>query len=180
MHYQRIFLLLFAIISLPVRADVTPDAIQLAVWANEAIVTTYTYNAQTFLERQKEIAFYFTGTGWMAYSKALVDSKLPDTIKKNNYDVSAVATMPPIIKEIHPHYWQAVMPLLVVYKNPQHLQKQTLNITLDFTIAPSGQGIRGLAITSLQAKVMTPACQCTAEAHPTSDTNSKDAATIVK
>jgi hypothetical protein len=55
------------------------------------------------------------------------------------------------------------MPLLVVYQNPQYQQKQTLEVTITFTTAPSGQGIRGLAITSLQAKTITPACQCPLE-----------------
>lgn len=180
MHYQRIFLLFFSLIALPVKAEVNPDATQLAVWANEAIVATYTYNYKTFIERQKEIAFYFTANGWIAYSKALMDAKLPETIKKNDYDVSAVATMPPTIKEIHPHYWQAVMPLLVVYKNPQYIQMQTLNIIMEFTTVPVGQGVRGLAISSLQATVLKPPCQCTAEAHPTDDTTNPVAPSSVK
>ncbi len=167
MLYQRIVLLCLSLLALPAQADAPLDNTQLAVWANEAIVTTYTYNAQNYLDRQKEIAFYFTADGWMAYSKALNASKLPETVQKNAYDVSAVATMPPTVKPLQGNYWEAVMPLLVVYKNPQYIQKQTLEVTLQFTTAPSGQGVRGLAITSLQAKVVKPMCQCIADAHPT-------------
>ena len=171
MCYSRMILLCFSLLALPVRAEVPVDTTQLAVWANEAIVATYTYNYQNFMQRQKEIAFYFTAPGWIAYSKALNDSKLPEMVKTNAYDVSAVATMPPQIKQLHLNNWQAIMPLLVVYKNPQYLQKQTLEITLQLTTTPSGQGVRGLAITSIQAKVIKPACQCTAEAHPAPNTN---------
>ena len=167
MFYSRIILLCFSLIALPVRANTPGDTTQLAVWANEAIVATYTYNAQNFIERQKEIAFYFTAAGWITYSNALNNAKLPELVKKNAYQVSAVATLPPEIKLIHPKYWQATMPLLVVYKNPQYLQTQTLEITLQFTVAPPGQGVRGLAITSIEAKIVKPACQCTAAAHPT-------------
>ena len=166
MIYQRLFLLCFALFALPAQANVPLNNTQLAVWANEAIITTYTYNYQNFVNRQKEIAFYFTAQGWIAYSNALIASKLPETIQKNAYDVSAVATMPPQIKVLHDNYWQAVMPILVVYKNPQYIQKQTLEVTLEFTLAPTGQGVRGLAIASLQAKVVKPFCQCVGEAHP--------------
>lgn len=167
MLFQRIFLLCFSLFALPARADAPLDNTQLAVWVNEAIIATYTYNYQNYLDRQKEIAFYFTAQGWMAYSKALNASKLPEDVQKNSYDVSAVATMPPVIKLLHDNYWEAVMPILVVYKNPQYIQKQTLEITLQFTTVPSGQGVRGLAIGSLQAKVAKPVCQCIADAHPT-------------
>lgn len=166
MVFQRIIFLCFAMIALPALAD-APNDTQLAVWANEAIVTTYTYNYQNFIARQKQIAFYFNAQGWMNYSKALNDSKLPDVVQKNAYDVSAVATMPPAIKLLHDNYWQAIMPVLVVYKNPQYIQKQTLQITIEFTLAPSGQGVRGLAMASLQSKVIKPSCQCEADAHPT-------------
>ena len=68
--------------------------------------------------------------------------------------------MPPEIKQLAANHWQAVMPLLVVYKNPQYQQKQTLEVTLNFLQAPPGQGVRGLVINSLQAKVVKPTCKC--------------------
>lgn len=138
----------------------SPTNIPFAVWANEAIVATYTFNHQNFLQRQKEIAKYFTSQGWISYSKALRQSGLPETVKKNNYDVSSVALLPPEIKKQSDNTWQAVMPLLVVYKNPQYRQKQTLQVTMTFTEVPAGQGVRGLAITSLKSKVTQPACRC--------------------
>ncbi|STX27647.1 IcmL/DotI homolog [Legionella beliardensis] len=136
------------------------DDTQLAVWANEAIVATYTYSYSNFIQRQRDIARYFTAQGWTAYSNALNASKLPEAIMKNNYFVSAVATMPPAVKSLGQGQWQATMPVLVVYKNPQYQQKQTLEVTINFNQAPSGQGVRGLAINSLKAKVIEPPCEC--------------------
>ncbi|WP_298624896.1 DotI/IcmL family type IV secretion protein [uncultured Legionella sp.] len=136
------------------------DSTQQAVWVNEAIVATYTYDFKNYLQRQKDIAKYFTAQGWINYSKALIDSKLPEAVNKNSYVVSAVATHPPIIVDVDPTHWLATMPILVVYENPQYQQKQHLKITLGFTEAPSGQGVRGFAITSLQAKVIEPPCEC--------------------
>jgi len=137
-----------------------PDATQLAVWANEAIVATYSYNYKDYLTRQSEIAHYFSADGWTAYSTALNASQLPETIQKNAYFVSAVAALPPEIKATGSNQWQASMPLLVIYKNPQYQQKQILQVTINFSAAPVGQGVRGLAINGLQSKVTQPPCEC--------------------
>jgi len=140
-----------------------PGQAELTVWVSEAVVTTYTFNHNNFMERQKNIAQYFTADGWTAYSKALIASKLQDTVMKNEYEVSAVPTMPPDIKSLGQDRWQASMPILVVYQNPQSQQKQTLDVTIQFTKAASGQGVRGLAIMSLQSKVIKPVLKCVSE-----------------
>jgi len=166
MNYSRIVLFCIALLTLSFQAHTAPDNTELSVWANEAIVATYTYNFQNFMARQKEIAKYFTATGWITYSKALQDAKLPEAVQQNSYEVTSVATLPPTIKTINKQQWQAIMPLLVVYKNPQYQQKQTLEITLNFIKAPEGQGVRGLSITSLLAKVAKPMCRCSNESKP--------------
>ncbi len=137
-----------------------PDPAQLAVWTNEAIIATYTYDYKNYLQQQKTIAKYFTSEGWIAYTKALNDSKLPDSVQKNEYYVSAVATQPPEVTSIDATHWQATMPILVVYKNPQYQQQQTLKVVIKFTQAASGQGVRGFSISSLQSTVSQPPCQC--------------------
>lgn len=140
-------------------AQTTPEDIQRSVWVNEAIVATYTFSDVNFLQRQKEIAKYFTAQGWIHYSKALQDSQLPDVVKKKAYSVSAVATMPPEITK-KDNQWQAKMPLLVVYSNPNYKQKQVLNVMLTFTDTPTGAGVRGMAITDLQSTISQPPCEC--------------------
>lgn len=137
-----------------------PDKIQLLVWANEAIVATYTVNYKTYLQEQKSTAKYFTTAGWIAYSNALNAAKLPEIIKKNAYDVTAVATAPPQLTAVDATHWTVVMPILVQYKNPQYQQQQYLNVTLGVTSATDGQGVRGFSITSLQSSVIKPPCQC--------------------
>ncbi|MDI9819543.1 DotI/IcmL family type IV secretion protein [Tatlockia sp. PL877] len=161
------------LLALSTAATATQDETQLAVWANEAIVATYSFNYKNFLPRQKEIAKYFTAGGWSAYSTALNASKLPQVVKENSYYVSAVATLPPEIKTIDASQWQATMPLLVVYKNPQYQQKQDLLVTIRFIQAPAGQGVRGLAIASLQAKVSQPPCRCQPENDTTTTKDDK-------
>lgn len=138
----------------------TQDKTQLAVWANEAIIATYTFDYKSYLQEQKEIAKYFTSQGWINYSKALNDSKLPESIQKNMYEVSAVATHPPILNNIDSNHWQVTMPILVVYKNPQYEQQQQLKVQLGITTAPAGQGVRGFAITSLKSLETEAPCKC--------------------
>jgi hypothetical protein len=161
--------LTLAAAAIPVQAAPL-DETALAVWANEAIVATYSFNYTNFIQRQKEIAKYFTAKGWTDYSTVFLASKLPETVKANSYFVSAVATLPPKINAKSASQWQATMPLLVVYQNPQYQQKQTLEVTINFSQAPAGQGVRGLAITSLQAKTIKPACKCDATEENTTTT----------
>ena len=163
MFYRRIVILCVFLVGFPLQAQLAPDDTQRAVWVNEAIIATYTYNHNDFMARQKDIAKYFTAQGWINYSKALQASKLPEAIQKNAYSVSAVATMPPEIKVIKDNQWQANMPVLVVYTNPEYKQKQTLNIMITFIEAPGRTGVRGFAITNLQAKISQPACTCAKE-----------------
>jgi hypothetical protein len=139
------------------------DPVALSVWVNEAIVATYTYSYKSYLEEQKKIAKYFTANGWMAYTEALNASKLPEAVQNNLYYVSAVAIDPPVITDIGANHWKASMGLLVLYQNPQYKQRQTLKVTIDFTAAPSGQGVRGYSINTLQAVLIKAPCKCAVE-----------------
>lgn len=165
MRHLRNFVLALSwlTLSFPLSLYAAPDEAQLSVWVNEAIVATYTYNYKNFLARQKEIAHYFTADGWQLYSKDLLASKLPQAVQTNGYFVSAVATMPPVVKSTGTNQWQASMPLLVVYKNPAYEQKQTLRVILNFKAASTGEGVRGLAVTHMASKVEKPICQCEPE-----------------
>jgi len=136
-----------------------PNNIELAVWVNEAITATYTYDYKNYLTEQSAIAKYFSALGWSNYSTALSSSGLPASVQKNQYFVNAVATWPPEIKLVGNNRWQALMPILVTYKNPQYQQKQALQVTIFFGTVPSG-GVRGLAIDSLQTKIIQEPCKC--------------------
>lgn len=60
----------------------TPSETDLVVWVSEAIVTTYTFSADNFLDRQKTIAKYFTSQGWINFTKAIQASKLQESVEK--------------------------------------------------------------------------------------------------
>lgn len=141
-------------------ASATPDKTQVAVWANEAIVATWTFDYAHFLDQQRAIAKFYTAKSWIDYSNAFNDSGLPEKIKNNQYAVTAVATWPPEITALQPGQWKAVMPLLVVYQNAESRQKQNLNVSITFEEAPAGQGVRGLALTSINAVAGEAPCSC--------------------
>lgn len=157
---RKIILILACLVALQSFATETSDNIPLLVWTNEAIVATYTYNSNNLLARQREIAKYFTAQAWIDYTAALQRAKILEAVKQNAYDVSAVALLPPLLKKLDAQTWQANMPLAVLYKNSQYQQKQTLDVTVTFTTAPVGQGVRGLSITSFQTKITKPPCRC--------------------
>lgn len=155
--------LVFALLLLLTRvgfADPAPET--LSVWANEAIVATYSLDAEHLVQDQQASAKYFTSTAWLNFLKAFDASGISAAIKKNSYQVSAVATLPPTIKTMSSNTWQATMSLLVWYKNPAYQQKQTLNVTIQFTQVPNSQGVRGLAITNFKAEVAAQPCPCNA------------------
>ena len=83
-----------------------------------------------------------------------------DAVTKNAYYVSAVAQLPPVIKTTGVGQWQASMPLLILYKNPQFQQKQILQVEISFSTAPAGQGVRGMSIKNLQSKTIKAPCVC--------------------
>lgn len=140
-------------------AATSQESLQAAVFANEAIIATYTLDHAHFLEQEKALAKYFTSSGWINYSQALQASHLPSQIKENAYYVSAVATSPPTVKSLAEGEWEATMPILVLYKNPSYSQKQNLNVTLRF-VTTTTQGTRGFAVQSLKSTVTTPPCEC--------------------
>lgn len=141
-------------------SNAAPDNTQLSVWANEAIVASYTYSYQSFINDQKNIAHYFSTPGWIAYANAFNRAKLQDSIEKNSYVVSAVATSVPSVSSIDGSHWKASMNLLVVYKNPTYEQHQNLKVAMEFSLAPDGQGVRGLYINNMQSIVTEPPCHC--------------------
>ncbi len=169
-HYLFLLLTMFGLLF----ANLTfakPTHSKLTVWASEAVVSTYTFDFKNFIKQQQSIAKYFTANGWINYSKALEESKLTEDVRKNSYYVSSVPLMPPTITKVGENEWQAVIPILVIYKNPAYKQKQTLKVTLNF-IETNKEGVNGFAITSLKSVVTEPPCKCV-------DIKSKSFAAIV-
>lgn len=138
-------------------------SVPLKVWVNEAIINTYTFNDANLLERQKDMAQYFTPQAWKVYLDVLNKSNILTQVQSQHYEVSAVATLPPSITE-NPstHSWQAQMPILVSYKNKEQKQTQNLEIQLEIIKSDSSNN-RGYAIIKYEAKILNHPCTCQAQ-----------------
>lgn len=158
-RWIQIVVSLFFLQSSCIYSSQIPDKAQQVVWIYEAVTEMNTWTYQDFLTRQQKIARYFTAQGWINYTKALKESKVPEIVQARKYSVQTVPLLPPEIKQITPKQWQAIMPILVVYENAAGKQKQTLSVTLDFEQV-EGEGIRGFAINRFQSKTTAPPCDC--------------------
>lgn len=130
------------------------------IWAHQAILATFQISHDSYIADQKEIARYFTSKAWQQYLQGLNKVKYQDFIAKNYYRVSAVALKPVQLAVKPEGYWQATMPVLIQYKNPQYEQFQTLSVTIQFHSAKPGLGIQGYQLVSYQSKQLDKLCKC--------------------
>ncbi|WP_367606924.1 DotI/IcmL/TraM family protein [Legionella sp. W05-934-2] len=133
------------------------------IWAQQAILATYQVSNSSYIADQREIAKYFTADAWKKYLQVLEKVQFQQFIEKNNYHLDAVALKPVTLKPLEQGYWQASMPVLVQYTNPQYNQLQTVEVTIQFKPAPSGQGVLGYQMVSFLSKNMDKPCQCMVE-----------------
>ncbi len=133
------------------------------IWAHQAILASYQVHYNTYLADQKAIAKYFTLDAWKKYLQVLNKINYQQYLEKNNFRVDAVALKPIALSDLGQGHWQASMPVLVEYKNPQYSQLQTIQVTLQFKPAPSGQGVAGYQIVSYAAKSIDKPCKCMTE-----------------
>lgn len=126
----RYFMKVFIILALFMTFNSYALDVKKSVWANEAIVSLYTYDSNNINLVQKQLAKKFSADGWKNYLQALFASNIISIVKKNNFKVSSVATAPPLIKLTSGKFWQASMPLLVQYQNKKIIKKQNLNVVI--------------------------------------------------
>jgi len=126
------------------------DDTALLVWANEAVIKIYTYNFANYQQQLQQAARYFTSEGWQVFINEFTDSKTLDTVKSNEYKVSAVATRPPVLLQKglvgeKQFIWQVEMPILVLYQNAEG-KEQEQHLTVQLSITENQTGVRGLGI----------------------------------
>jgi hypothetical protein len=133
---------------------------KINAWVADAILNTYTFDADNVIARQKLIAKYFTVDGWINYGKALKDSKLIETVQANKYIVAAVPLAAPKVMTSENSKWTATMPIIVTYHGKQSDETQALDIKILFVTTSQGQGVEGKAIERLWATPTSQPCPC--------------------
>lgn len=165
-HFKKYFMI-FLLITIghgAIASQIEPSAslkepnistISLLVWANEAIVTTYTYNFVSYKKDLQNASQYFTVDGWKKYMSALENSGDLKNVRDKKLVVSAVATGTPVVLEqkvIEGKYtWKIQMPILVTYQNNLGSTNKNLVVALQVVKTPSHIGMRGLGISEFVA-----------------------------
>jgi intracellular multiplication protein IcmL len=129
---------------------------QVLVWANEAVVSTYTTNFVNYPQTLQTASHYFTPAAWKAYYETLKNSGQLETIIKKKLVVSTVATSAPIIlnegvKE-GKYTWTVQMPVLIKYQNAHTAKTEHRVVNLSIVRTPQYIGTRGLGIQSFSAQ----------------------------
>jgi Type-IV b secretion system, inner-membrane complex component len=163
--YKNFILFICLFISMTASFSLEPT-VPLQVWVNEAIINTFSFSDTNLINRQKDIALYFTPDAWKVYLDTLNRSNILKQVQENHYQVSAVALMPPTIAEDPSgKTWQAQMPILVKYKNNTSELKQHLDIRLKIIKSPSSDS-RGFAILQYESKIIDKPCSCAQAYYP--------------
>lgn len=163
-HYTRKILLLCLMLFVKT-SQALETSIPLQVWANQAIVNLFTYSYDNWDARQQDMAAYFTPDAWKAFQNAINKSNIIAQVKQNKYTVSAVATLPPTIKNIGKNLYQCDMPILVAYKNANDTQIQNLAIELH-VFDTNSSGFGQFAINQFLSKVDSSPCSCKDKSGP--------------
>lgn len=83
--------------------EVTPvsqpyaDPNRLVQWAARAVTDSLSFDFVNYQSKLTDARQYFTQQGYENFLKALVDSGLVDTVKKNRYVMTAVLRKPPVV-----------------------------------------------------------------------------------
>ncbi|GEM_PF-3313239 len=133
--------------------------VPLQVWANEAIINTFTFNSENIKTRQQDMSRYFAPETWKIYRDAFNQSSIYKKIHAHHLAVSAVATKPPKITIKTFDNISVEMPILVTYTSPHKSITQNLNITLKLIQKP-GAGVREYVIQQFQSINISEPCGC--------------------
>ena len=122
----------------------------ILVWANEAVITAYTYDFNNYQTQLQKASQYFTTEGWQTFMTALTASGNLTKVVEHKMVVSAVATGSPIVLsqgELAGRYsWKVQMPVLVTYLGANASNKQNLIVTMLIVRTGTAEGTRGLGI----------------------------------
>lgn len=137
----------------------TPNMSQsaLAVWANEAAVSTFSYDYVNYQYQLQQASQYFTPAAWKLFNDALSKSNTINNVINNKLVVGAVATGAPVITsqdvQNGRYTWNVSLPMLITYYGPKSRVKQ--NVVIDMIIIRSDKfiGKRGVAINSFKVSL---------------------------
>lgn len=98
------------------------------------LLSVYDFKPDNMQENFQSAAKNFSSNGWQTFMKALLDSKVLNSVKKNNYLVTSTPLSPPEILEKGlykgVYFWKVGFPAMIVFKNDTYQQVQYVTIKL--------------------------------------------------
>lgn len=141
----------------------------LNVWVSEAAVAIYTLDANNLKAEQSALSHYFSSQGWIDFTKAQEQSGILNAIETHHYTVRATPLHPPKIMALGEGHWEAILPLLVSYTNPEYEQQQALRLKIRFERSAKDHSVRGFAISAIESKQSSDLCACRPNKLPKED-----------
>ncbi|MBM93919.1 MAG: type IV secretion protein DotI [Legionellales bacterium] len=128
----------------------------LLSWANQSIVSAYTYNFVDYRKQLQTLSSLFTPDGWKQFQAALVRTRNLETVIAKQLVTTAVATGAPIIEDqrvINGRYsWRISMPILVKYQSSSQNYSQSLVVRIIVQRVPVYTNPKGIAIVQFIAQ----------------------------
>ena len=125
-------------------------------WANQAIVSAYTYNFVSYRGQLQKLSASFTPDGWMQFQDALTKTRNLQTVISQQLIATAVATGAPVIEDqrvIAGRYsWKISMPVLVKYQSANKNYSQSLVVRVVIQRVPVYTNPKGVGIVQFIAK----------------------------
>jgi intracellular multiplication protein IcmL len=127
----------------------------ILVFANEAVVSAYSYDFVNYKQQLDHTSHYFTTDGWQSFKLALDNSNNLNKVIEKKLVVYAVAQGSPVILSQgvvnNKFTWKVQMPTLITYQAANEQVQQHLVVTMIIVRTNSSEGMRGLGISSFVA-----------------------------
>lgn len=92
----------------------------LTQWAQDVVITSFTFNFVNYQDVFKDIKKYYTSVGWDFFSDSLDKSRIIDTLTMSKFFLSAVPAGKAVILDDGVvrgfHAWQVQIPMLLHFK----------------------------------------------------------------
>lgn len=160
-HYFTTFVRIIPLIFLSSLVWSIEPTVSLQVWANNAIINSFTFNDKNLQTRQLDIAQFFEPQAWKRFSQL----NIFQDAKSHHFEVSAVATLPPKINLLENHSFFAEMPIMVTYVHANETITQNLNITIK-AIPSKARGTGGYTIAQFESINVSSPCACHSSNQP--------------
>lgn len=142
--------------------EVTPvsqpyaDPNRLIQWASRAVTDSLSFDFVNYQNRLTDVRQYFTQQGYENFLKALSDSGLIDTVRKNRYIMTAVLRKPPVVVRenvIEGRYVYVMkIPILLSFYLGNNQFSANWDIEALIIRVPHTENIYGVAIHQIVAK----------------------------